>query len=486
MMTERGLLMATRSLAVATLVIGLLPFITLSFYAVPNLEDYAESIIPKVWWHVKYLYLTYDGRYFTSFLFAAANPLKHGSLLGYQLIPITLFILLLTALLMLFRTFLPRLGKRTAFSLGTVAMVTYIDLNPNIPYSFYYMISSYIYMLPCIMLIMLVAVCRKLLLEPGFTRVFFLLAAAMFLIVAITGSNELLLIPLVILIMILTLINQGSGLNKGGEIAVLALTFSCAIFVVLTSPGIHAHVSGEEADMFSSSYIIDALMKSVGFSVHHIRIWLTESMTIYMASILFVSVVLRDDRTVKGHWAEPFNLRRVLVAALLTLSGTLLVAFPYCWAAGGKATSGYSQIFAVTELFFLAGWFSLLYILAERFGKQVPERVTTGRMFTVLPFVLFAITLLAFGNGKVRAAYNDLITGEAARYHGEVSEHIRMSRNSSRYADEAGVLRICELSSRPSTIFSGIYFKQGDEAFHLQYRHYYGIDHLEVEACENQ
>lgn len=468
------------------LLVGLFPFIVLSFYTVPNLEDYAESIIPDVWWHVKYLYLTYDGRYFVSFLFAALNPLKHGSFLGYQLIPVVLIVLLSVTTFLLVRAYASGLSNGSLFALGTVAVLTFIELNPNIPYSFYYMISSYIYMLPCIMFMLLLIVYRKLLTSSSAYGNVGLTLAAVLLIAAVSGSNELLLPPVLAATGLLALLNHHYRLGKGGEAAVIGLSFLCAAFVVFTSPGIHDYLGSEGGDVTDVRYFWDVLGKSVSFSGHHIFKWLTGSPVLYMATIIHVLVLLTDRSARENPWLRALGRRQILSFMALGTLGVLLVAVPYCWAAAHKATHTYSQVFVVTEMFFLMLWFSMVHVLTVklhgRFGKPIL------RSFAAVSFATVSMTaaLLLNTGGNVNTAYRDLLSGEASGYYAEVSDQIHRSRNSIEYADSTGTLQLCELRHRPRTIFSGIYFKREDEGFHLQYRKYFSIDRLEITECEDR
>jgi len=468
----------------ALLVAGLFPFIVLSFYALPSLEDYAESIIPEIWWHVKYLYLTYDGRYFVSLLFAAVNPLKHGSFLGYQLIPIVLILLLFAATFAFFRNCVTNLGTGSIFALSAVAMLTFIDLNPNIPYSFYYMISSYIYMLPCIMFMLLLVVCKKLLTSSSAIGSLGYTLVAVLLIAAISGSNELLLPPLLALTALLVFLNQRYRLGKGNELGVITLSFLCALFVVLTSPGVHDFIGDERSDVSSLRYNWEAATKSMRFSRHHMMNWLTGSPVLYIATLVQVLVLLADKRMHMNSWFGALGYRRIVAFAALGLVGTMLVAVPYCWASGDKATHTYSQIFVVTEMFFLMLWFAMVHELTVKLHSRLRLSQSKTGPALALAAVLMAVSLLASTSGNVHTAYRDLLSGEAAGYYAEVSDHIHRSRNSTEFADSTGILQLCELKHRPRTIFSGIYFNPEDEGFHLQYRRYYNIERLEITECE--
>jgi len=468
----------------ALLLVGVFPFIVLSFYVLPNLEDYAESIIPNAWWHVKYLYLTYDGRYFVSFLFAVVNPLKYQSFLGYQVIPLVLFTLLMTSIFMVIRTYIGTIHKNLVFALSTVVLVAFLDLNPNIPYSFYYMISSYIYMLPCIMFLFLLVVSKKLLSSKHTVSSLSYTVASVALLIMIAGSNELLLPPLLALLMTLYGLNYNYKLNRSGELGVISLALLCALFVVFTSPGIHDHVQGNDIEAFSFNYLWIAAKKSATYTSHHILIWLSAGPVLYIATSLFTLLLAFGSRIGVPPWTQTIPKWGIVLLLFGCILITLMSALPYCWASGDDSTETYSQIFVITEMFFLIMWFSMVYFLVARFQTKVPvldKYRVWGLTGTIL---LFITALLTNSDGKVYAAYDDLLSGRAQAYHSEVSGHIFRSIHSSKFVGSDGVLQLCELQNRPNTIFSGIYFKPDDEGFHLQYRSYYGIERLEIVICD--
>lgn len=472
------------ALFVCLLILGLLPFITLSRYVMPNLEDYAESIIPDVWWHVKFLYLTFDGRYFTSLLFAAANPLKYGSYAGYQLIPVVLICLLFAAIFALIRSFVTNLGKSSVFGLSVVAMLTFIDLNPNIPYSFYYMISSYIYMLPCIMFMLFLAVCKVLLTSSSSYVTVIHTVAAILLIVAISGSNELLLPPTLVVIGLLFFLNRSYQLGKGGQIAAITISFLCALFVVFTSPGVHDSMAFESGDITSLHYNWNVIAISLRISGYHILNWLTMNPILYVGTLTYVLVILYDGRMYGESWLRSVGYKHLFLFAVMGVFGIMLVAVPYCWAHGNKSTHTYSQIFVVSEMFFLLLWFIVTHLLTLKLYGHLRMAAPQAMKALMVAIVLMASLILVNPSGNVHAAYSDLFSGEAAGYFAEVSYHVHQSRNSAKFADSTGTLQLCELKHRPTTIFSGIYFNHNDDGFHLQYRRYFSIERLEIIACE--
>lgn len=469
-------------LSISFFLLCIAPFVYLSFYTVPNLEDYAESIIPSVWWHVKFLYLTYDGRYFVSFLFAAINPLKIENYLGYQLIPIILFILFYISIISVFRSYLNKVKTTHLALLSALVFILFLHRNPNIPYSFYYMISSYIYFLPSIMFLFLLSTLKKLSNTTSNSGKLLFLSLSIFLIFSISGSNELFLIPILFLLTFFFTYNYVKKKNKNLEFSILLLSMVCAYFIVFTSPGTKEFLNHSVVVKKDITFYLDTFQKTILFSSSHILLWLKENYSLLLAGIIMCLFFLTQTKeliTIR----ESLSNKRFLAAALVYSLAVLLVAFPYCWAAGEKSDPGYTQVFIITYLFFIGGYFALIISFAALISKK---HTISKKNFTYLfPMLLIALGLsLSEEKSNIKTAYQDIFSGEAKSYFQEVNLNIHKSKNSSDFVDENNVLSLCTLKHKPSTIYSGIYFKKNDESFHVQYKKFYSIQNLKIIDCQ--
>lgn len=443
----------------------LLPFLILSFYSVPNLEDYAESIIPEVWWHVKFLYLIYDGRFFTSFLFAAVNPLKIESYFLYQCIPLVLLASLLISFFQLTRTFLLD-SKKLAIVISLLVLALFLNRNPNIPYSLYYMISSYVYVVPSIFFLLLVSSSFSLLKSkvPQFYTVLFVC----FSIFVVAGGNELLLIPTLVWFLFVAYLNKKMQAQKSIELGLFFLSIACSYFIVFTSPGVKESLRGGSLGE-ELIFTLQALNKSIKFTAFHLKDWLSGNYPLYISSLLF-SYFLKE-KDLKSN----FSRIQTIVLVLFLIFSLFFIVFPYTWAARETASVSYTQVFIIPYLFFTLFWFYGLFLLSS----QVKMPVLLKKQW--IPIALSTLFILSFildKKSNVKIAYADLISKDALHYKEEVMENILRSKTAAQQEVE-----LCELIHQPRSLFSGVYFKDHSEDFHLEYRLFYKIEKIKIVKC---
>jgi len=451
----------------------LFPFILLSFYAMPNLEDYAESIIPSVWWHVKFLYLSYDGRFFTSFLFAAFNPLKFESYFLYQCIPIVLIIALLFSLYKLSLTFISS-SKRFALVLSTLILVVFLNRNPNLPYTLYYMISSYVYIVPSIFFLLLISISYKVLKSKGnnIFSVFFICCS----IFAVAGGNELLLIPTLVWFIFLAYLNFYLKAEKGKELSLFFLSILCSYFVVFTSPGVKESIhSGSVYE--EGLFLLESILKSISFMAFHIKNWLTGNYPLYISSILFFYLIQKKSSAI---YNPQLTLMQNISFSLFLISALFFIVFPYTWAAREAATASYTQVFIIPHLFFTIFWFYILFLFIPK-NKEVVKFKSQNYYYVLLAFLL--LSFIFDKNSNIRTAYQDLWSKNAYYYKQEIMANIQKSKPENQGLNKNGEIELCTLNHQPKSLYSGVYFNENSENFHLQYKMFYTINKLKIKSC---
>lgn len=448
-----------------------IPFVILSFYAMPNLEDYKESIIPEVWWHIKFLYLTYDGRYFSSFLFAAFNPLKHESYFLYKLIPVGLIFSFYGAIFYLIKTVLRSLNNFESFILAGLVFSFYLLLNPSIPYTLYYMISSYVYTVTTILFVFLIALLFKLnTMQEGLFKLILVSAIAV-LIFAICGGNELLLIPTLSAILFYSFFSN--KLNSSGEVFVLWIAFLASIFIVFTSPGLQNFFELKENNSFSLFSILNSLKTTIAFSFIKIKTWAFNLSFLSMSIILLIYLLSLKNKLKQLFHNIPY--KTLVVYFFWFILSSLLFVFPYVFSTGEQANVSYNQAYIVPYVYFISSWciFLLLIVLKFNFNYKMS--------FSSLIIILVAIGAIFSQNNKISTAYNDLISGEAKKYYIEMLSNKESSKNAEL---NNKIAHVCELNAKPSSIYSGVYFNKDDEGFHGAYKIYYNLEQINVNICE--
>lgn len=449
-----------------------IPFVILSFYAMPNLEDYKESIIPDVWWHVKLLYLTYDGRYFSSFLFAAFNPLKHESYFLYKLIPVGLIFSFYGALFYLIKTVLRSLNNFESFILAGLVFSFYLLLNPSIPYTLYYMISSYVYTVTTILFVFLIALLFKLnTMQEGLFKLILVSAIAV-LIFAICGGNELLLIPTLSAILFYSFFSNKS--NSSGEVFVLWIAFLASIFIVFTSPGLQNHFELKGNNTFNLHSIFNPLKTTVVFSLIKIKTWVFD-ISFLGVSVLIVLYFTFTQKKIVLLFPK-LSQNTLLLYVLWFCLSSLIFVFPYVFGTGNDANLSYNQAYIVHYVYFISAWCTLLFLLVLKYNLYLKPF-----FFILLLGSLVAIGAIFFQKNNISTAYNDLMSGEAKKYYIEMLSNKESSKNAEL---NNKIAHVCELNAKPSSIYSGVYFNKDDEGFHGAYKIYYNLEQINVNICE--
>lgn len=131
------------------LVTALLPFLLLSYFNHPFMDDYYNTANTRrlgLWAVQKDLYLNWSGRYFSSFLVTAANPMRLGWYDGLRLTPALFLLLTLSTFYLGVRALTRRqLARSPAVGVAVLVLLLYLHLIPE-PYSaFYWFTGAVVY-----------------------------------------------------------------------------------------------------------------------------------------------------------------------------------------------------------------------------------------------------------------------------------------------------------------------------------------------------
>ena len=139
--------------------LGLLPWLALGWFNQPFWDDFGHAAQARrygVWGAQQYLYQHWTGRYFSSWLLTAANPLTYGWVAGLRLVPLLALGGLGLALLLALRGLGGRaLGWRRALGGAAALLLALLYTLPG-PYSaFYWFASAAIYQVGTVLLVLL-------------------------------------------------------------------------------------------------------------------------------------------------------------------------------------------------------------------------------------------------------------------------------------------------------------------------------------------
>jgi hypothetical protein len=425
----------------ASLLVCLLPFLVVSFFAHPFYDDYcmaARTLKYGLWGALKHAYFNTDGRYFTNALLRL-HPLGYGSTLGYKLGGVLVILLLFAAVYILagalFKAETSRVERLIAAAFFTAL---YSNQMPELTEGYYWMTGAVVYMVGVAMMVFFFVSVAKLFESRGTKRAL-LVALSLILIAAVVGSNETQMAIFFLLLLVITVktfVKRDAWL----WLSFLLTATACAIFV-LTAPGNalrSAHFPNRHRLFYS-------LALSSVQEVYFLLKWFSNPALI-MGTILFIPLAYRlSERSelVRNH----FNLHPLM--ALLMLVGVVFMGFfPPYWSMGQL---GQHRTANLVFFLFLLGWFLNLavwvgYLRVRRALTVAP----LPRYVYVICLLLIPLSLLTTNNN--REALGDLVSGRAYRY--DVQRRERNSRIEQCLRTNESPCVISRLTDLPASITS--------------------------------
>lgn len=183
-----------------SILIGLLPFAALCYYTQPFHDDYANGVRVQelgIWGAQAHLYAHWTGRFFTSLLLTAGNPLSYGWVGGVAWVMLLLFGLkvLITALLLRTLT-ADQLPWSSASWMGASIVLAYASMVPSTYSAFYYFTDGVVYQVPALLVLLSpVATIRAQYSATATSRSLWW-GVAIVATIAAAGSNELTIVLL--------------------------------------------------------------------------------------------------------------------------------------------------------------------------------------------------------------------------------------------------------------------------------------------------
>lgn len=413
------------------------PLLALALYNHPSpADDYCFAFMTRDhgFWHGQHAYYTgWTGRYFATFLFHA-TPLWAGWLGYFKVMPFVLVGLLFHALFSLFGEALPAttLRQRAALAAGFVAV--YLCRVSSVAEAFFWSTAVYVYLLPAILFLYLITWIARLRQERYRGRQPWVALWAAFLVFAVVGSNEMM--------MIFTLIVLGAAFGYtlvfrrkfDGWLALLLGVALASAALMLAAPGNAARLGSNPQGGDLPAAIVAAARATI--SLH--------SSFLAFASLLVVGIgfglFLRANPGIR--LAAGFRVPWWVLLPVW-LGAVVLMYLPQFYGVGTHLTPP-PRILNLTVFFFLLGF---LYLLAQR---DEPEPLPTSprlRLVGVVSGLILAGYVLAF-SPAIRTMYRDLGRGTARRFDQEMTDRyaqIRVSRG-----DTA---RVAPLQNVPQSLF---------------------------------
>lgn len=431
-----------KRLLLLALLLSVVPFLLLTIFSHPAHDDFNFAI--RVFKNgfiatQRDFYLGWTGRYFATAI-SSLTPLTFGGFVAYKAVGSLAILLTFVSILSLVdawaKSNVARIDKLIAAAFLTAL---FSNQTPDVTEAYFWMTGASYYTLGCILTLFFFATATKTSdKSPGFNVISSV--ASCLLIIAIVGSNETLMVILLLAVLPITI---KKWIDKKADrrmwVIYTAIAITCAA-VVIAAPGNAVrggYFPGKHRFFFSLGM---SLLQESRF----LLTWLFNPAFI-MGTIFFIPVA--------GELSEKTKiLRQVRVHPLLISLWLLIMVFagffPAYWSTG---LLGQHRTVNEVWLFFMIGWFVNIliwvnYLKQERGLRPFPSLPKYAYIIGV-PLLLFSL----FSLNNTRAAIADLVSLRAYHYDIAVKQRYAQFEQCGR----AGHIESCPastISDLPTTI----------------------------------
>jgi hypothetical protein len=449
---------ASRAVLTVAVLIVVAAFGLLCAFDRPSIDDYWIAVLVRdegfldaqVRW-----YTQWHGKFFgmaAMSAFAWAFDIVHT----YWVAPALVLAAMWVGCLCLARALSPGLSRLSSLAAATALFAFYAAHVPEPHESIYWMTGAYAYQAGIVCALLLVASLAASVRTPVRAAMAGLLA------LAVTGSSETLMLPVLTLAgaWVLAAWTREVAWTRFGLVVAVAVGLGAAVMVLAPGNAVRsAHVSEQAHDLAR------ALTKSLGHGAKYCARW-TANPALWGASLLFAGPLC----ALAVRYRRPVGVLGVLGVYLLVC----VACFPAHWATGyGPPPRARAAVWAV----FAVGWFFVVVPGVARACRASGRVWSERRRATV---GAFALAVGLFVPGNTLAAVGDLASGRAAAFRRECAARDACLREAP--AAGARSVAVQSLAARPATLFVDDFASAPDDWRNGGAAAYYGIAELRAVA----
>jgi hypothetical protein len=469
-------------LIIIALALVVLPFVGLSFYNHPSLDDIMDAMIVRqlgFWEAQKHFYTTHTGRYTTTVLLALVNPLIYGRLETHWWVVTLGFVGGTLLVLRLCIAELPRLSNGARWRLAGLLLAVWLAYAPGQAEGLYWFTGAYTYVASAwLLLLWLVALSRYTTARHTGTGSRMWLVSLAGLTVAVAGTTEPIALPFLLTLLagaVLSLCQKQYRVLLG--LAALALAGSVVSF---TASGNFVRMS----TMGASFGLLKTLIYSAATTAYLLLTWAGNPVLLVLSTLL-MPVIYRLALQ-RDHLLVTFLAR--LPAVLLAGGLVVLLAAANSPAFYASGTGLPLRARTTLYLLFLVGWFGVLLTwCCRQVSLGMPSRVLAGLVTGRLAPLRVGLLLVFFmadynlqtrasmvgqGSNNVVRAYREWLGGEAARYDAELRARYQTIQSG------APVVTIYPLQNKPDLLFCFDVTRAEDPIMLRYYAQYFGVPRI--------
>lgn len=457
-----------------------LPFGALSFFNHPSLDDILDAVTVKqmgFWPAQKYFYLRHTGRYATTILLALINPLVYVRLETHWW-PVALgFIVGTLVVLRLCLGTLLRISSEAAWRGAGLLLVLWLAYAPGQAEGLYWFTGAYTYIVTAWLLLLWPVVFARYATarQHGRSGIGWWLGLAL-LTVAIAGTTEPIAFPFLLTLLV------GTGLSwwRSRSLALLPLLGLAMLGSAISfgAPGNFVRMNS----MGESFGLVKTLAYSGATTAYLLLTWAGNPLLLVLSALLLpvlYRVAQRDQLLTR--------LLEQIPAWGLALFLSALVAAANCPAFYASGTGLPLRARTTLYLLFVVGWFGVLLAWCCR-QTQPSEllKVLLARhlrpVWAVLLVVFFFADynvqtrrhLLGSGSNNAIRAYQQWLSGDAARYDAELRARYH------KLATDRPVVKILPLQNQPELLYCFDIVGVKDPFMLREYADYFEVRQIDV------
>lgn len=468
--------------------LGILPFFLLCFYAHPSADDFLQANdVSKHghWGYLRYMYLHWTGRYTAMLAWSFFNPVSYGQeKTGYGLVCLLLLVLFLIAIVTLIHALLRGAGltTRQLWQAGAGALLLITFQLPSTAEYFYWLTSSFNYLMPGILLLLSLAALSTYAYqesaEPA-KRIYLVIASV--LLFLIVGCNESIAVPILLTTWGYAALESLRQRRLVGLGIVLVVGLGCAM--AFLAPG---NIARTEEEQNIRPDLITSAGRVVVFMSYCLVNWFGNGILL-VVTLLLTPVFARFAQVPHLPLNQVVQHRVFLTLLIPTfLAAGLLPAFVVT----GNPPPPRAQDLLYQCLiinWFLAAYAWVFYFTHKPSGLNTPFQLPAFVRWSLLAWLPLTFltdynhhlwdTGYRFSTNNSLLAYRDLLHGRAARYDKQLTARYHYLRTT-----WSSQVEVTPLITPPITVFFSDISRNPDNWDNRAYADFFGKSSIVLQA----
>lgn len=454
-----------------------------AYYSFPNAEDLSLSYVSResgVWYSIKSLLISYDGRYFTNFLHAI-NPLAFDWVAGYKLMPVIGILFFISSLWFFFFTIFKTPYKLNLLLFSILFSVVHFALAPSLPHDLYWMVSSFVYLYPWAFTFLWVgAYLRYIHCDVYLFKILWFLFTVIAMICCI-GMNEMFLVTNVVLILSILYLSQKASRQKLIDtIPIVIIGVACIVFFI-TSPGISLRMASNIPDGGSLynfkgivQSIIDYKLTSINFFFNGIAFFSFLLVLIHTSGIQF------RYNMPEVFWRTRYSISLLFFLLIIACLMTMAYYLPM------QIDSGYpDRIFNSVVILQQLIFFVLTPVILFKLDiiNKISSSISIRQTLTFFLLLLLMVLILKPGN-NISEIYKEYCSGIFDKYNRNMNQRYSAIMEARGKDDCWRIAVLDSLEIPPRTIYYGpdIVTNRKVDYWNASYEVYFKIDEVRLQG----